>query len=142
KANANGPQKLLHKPSLKALDVAQAVKPAEPRFRLDSSRLFLPRSIRDSLRRWPRVRISCGPIPDSWETALTADGKNLPEKRRKAETTLGSAGLTACATVYMKVCGLPRESAGPVGNLIPVCEYAVNGAVFAAADRSVSCSVL
>ena len=33
------------------------------------------------------------------DSLVVADGKNLPEKRGKAETNLGSAGLTACATL-------------------------------------------
>src|SRR5450631_3134042 len=32
------------------------------------------------------------------DSLVVADGKNLPEKRRKAEMNLGSAGLTACGT--------------------------------------------
>jgi hypothetical protein len=32
------------------------------------------------------------------DSFVVAGGKNLPEKRRKAEMNLGSAGLTACAT--------------------------------------------
>jgi hypothetical protein len=76
--------------------VAQAVKPAEPRFisaflaALDQRRVFrvghqtgfhgIILNVRPDAVRFP-IRL--------------AHGENLPKKRRKAEMNLGSAGLTA-----------------------------------------------
>src|SRR5207248_5681186 len=76
------------KPSLKGdlVFVAQAVKPAEPRLiRLGFS--WCARSGHES---------------EFYDSSVLADGEESLGKRRKAEMTLGSAGLTACPTcLYM-----------------------------------------